>query len=339
VADQAAPPAGDEEPDIFADPTGRRWRYTEIISAVRGLRPLVADSGTFAAAAADFEEWVRLDGIVESRLQDFQQVWRLPDPMPATVHDVATMHRAMDATVRIEAGRARALHIMTFGQSNGFFADLPDNALIPEAEERGLSLLRSWLTPDQLAQYDRENAFEVTGSATGKRYRIEHGRQQNVIELDAEGRDVRGLCFTPIGNLVPGDCMLAQKIALEADEPAALKVARPFPPWGSARALGALGGFMAISREQIEDLYPDPVSLRRRALREYIDSAPDNLFMRGDVAYNGVIIREEPWTAPMRPGYVAPLARSEGATQLLDRQRQRNEARLRMLERFRGDAG
>ena len=42
----------------------------------------------------------------------------------------------------------------------------------------------------------------------------------------------KGWCFVPEGNLVPGDVMLAQKIALETDERGALAVARQFlvPP-------------------------------------------------------------------------------------------------------------
>jgi hypothetical protein len=37
-------------------------------------------------------------------------------------------------------------------------------------------------------------------------------------------------CFIPKGDLVPGDVMLAQKIALETNELAALAVANRFTP-------------------------------------------------------------------------------------------------------------
>jgi hypothetical protein len=37
-----------------------------------------------------------------------------------------------------------------------------------------------------------------------------------------------GWCFVPRGQLVPGDVMLAQKIALETNETAALAVANRF---------------------------------------------------------------------------------------------------------------
>jgi len=70
--------------------------------------------------------------------------------------------------------------------------------------------------------------FEVTGFHTGKRYRINHGIGVNVYELDDVGRPRAGWCFVPSDNLVAGDVMLAQKIALETDERGALAVAKNF---------------------------------------------------------------------------------------------------------------
>ena len=93
---------------------------------------------------------------------------------------------------------------------------------------RGRKLLREWLSPEQLAQYDEHGYFEVTGCRTGKRYRISHGVGLNVYELDGAGQPRAGWCFVPKDNLVAGDVMLAQKIALETDERGALAVARNF---------------------------------------------------------------------------------------------------------------
>jgi hypothetical protein len=94
------------------------------------------------------------------------------------------------------------------------------NADTPEI--RGLRLLRSWLSPEQLAQYDACGYFEVTGGETGKRYRIKFGICANIIELTEDGRPKAGWCVVPDGCLVPGDVMLAQKIALETCEGAAI---------------------------------------------------------------------------------------------------------------------
>ena len=99
-----------------------------------------------------------------------------------------------------------------------------------EAEVRGLRLLREWLSPEQLAQYDAHNYFDVRGCHSGKRYRIRHGTATNIYELDHAGRPQVGWCFVPRDCRVAGDVILAQKIALETDERGALVVAKQFPP-------------------------------------------------------------------------------------------------------------
>jgi hypothetical protein len=96
------------------------------------------------------------------------------------------------------------------------------------SELRGRKLLREWLSPEQLAQYDAHNYFDVTGCHTGRRYRINDGRGMNVYQLDDRGRPLVGWCFVPRDDLVAGDVMLAQKIALETDERGALSVAKNF---------------------------------------------------------------------------------------------------------------
>jgi hypothetical protein len=90
--------------------------------------------------------------------------------------------------------------------------------------------LRHWLSTEQRAQFDAMNFFDVVGCGTGKRYRIHYGRLANVQEIGEAGDSKMGSCFVPKGYLVAGDVMLAQKIALETDELAALAVARRFPP-------------------------------------------------------------------------------------------------------------
>ena len=96
-------------------------------------------------------------------------------------------------------------------------------------EERGIKLLREWLSTRQREQYDAFRHFDIIGIDSKKRYRIHHGSAQNVCELDEDGRPLVGWCFMPSGHLVAGDVMLAQKIAIETDERAALLVAQRFP--------------------------------------------------------------------------------------------------------------
>jgi hypothetical protein len=97
-------------------------------------------------------------------------------------------------------------------------------------EARGLRLLRSWLTPEQCAQFDAKRYFEVIGCDSGRRYRIRYGTMSNVLEIDDAGCPKVGWCFVPVGSLVAGDIMLAQKIALETNELGALAVANRFRP-------------------------------------------------------------------------------------------------------------
>ena len=103
-----------------------------------------------------------------------------------------------------------------------------------DSEARGLRLLRGWLSPVQLAQYDTHRYFDVIGCHSGKRYRIRHGTATNIHELDDAGDPTAGWCFVPRDYLVAGDVMLAQKIALETNERGALAVARNFAPRWSA---------------------------------------------------------------------------------------------------------
>jgi hypothetical protein len=98
-----------------------------------------------------------------------------------------------------------------------------------EARERGVRLLKENLTPAQRDQYEKSGYFDVTGGETGTLYRIRHGSQMNVEQLDARGRRVCVLCFVPEGDLVLGDIMLAQKIALELLESDAIAVANKMP--------------------------------------------------------------------------------------------------------------
>jgi hypothetical protein len=100
-----------------------------------------------------------------------------------------------------------------------------------EAEARGLKLLKEWLSPAQLNAYLVYRHFEVVGCESGTIYRIHHGFQGNVDQLDEGGEQaVCRWCFGPEDLAVAGDTMLAQKIALETHERAALRMANRLPP-------------------------------------------------------------------------------------------------------------
>ncbi|WGD49199.1 hypothetical protein QA641_26595 [Bradyrhizobium sp. CB1650] len=128
----------------------------------------------------------------------------------------------MIAVFRLGAPARARLHALRELYRRFFGENTPD--------ARGRRLLSEWLTPAQLAQFEQHRYFDVVGSHSGKRYRIHYGTAANVHEINDAGIATMGWCFVPSGFLVPGDVMLAQKIALETDERAALALANRFPP-------------------------------------------------------------------------------------------------------------
>jgi hypothetical protein len=95
------------------------------------------------------------------------------------------------------------------------------------AESRGMALFLDNLTEEQRRQYRTSGYFECVGSITGNCYRIYHGKSRNVVKLDLDNAR-SGRCFAPQGDLVEGDCMLGQKIAIENYEEDVIKTALPF---------------------------------------------------------------------------------------------------------------
>jgi hypothetical protein len=55
-------------------------------------------------------------------------------------------------------------------------------------EMRGITLLKEWLSPEQLAQYESHRYFDVIGRQSGTRYRIRHGTELNITQIDLRGK-------------------------------------------------------------------------------------------------------------------------------------------------------
>ena len=94
------------------------------------------------------------------------------------------------------------------------------------AQERAKVLLEECLSPAQKRAYRRWGTIPVV-AASGKRYRIEKGSMGNVVEIKDRKVVARFCCHpTMQGGVVPyHDAMLAQKLMLEVDEEAFLKLA------------------------------------------------------------------------------------------------------------------
>jgi hypothetical protein len=99
------------------------------------------------------------------------------------------------------------------------------------ARERAMDLLVQHLTPAQRAEFERTCAFKVRAKS-GQLYRITYATTANIEVLEQPGMVVRRLCAGPLGVPIP-DVMLAQKLMLEGDEPAFLRIAaRLGDNWG-----------------------------------------------------------------------------------------------------------
>ena len=114
---------------------------------------------------------------------------------------------------------------------------------ICRARLKSLALLKSWLSPEQLCQYNKAGWFEVIGGSTGTCYRIHQPSPYNVARLDDKHEATDRLCVEARGDggfpLAPGDIMLAQKIALEKNELPTLRVAN----WFTGKRPNLLAGY------------------------------------------------------------------------------------------------
>lgn len=110
------------------------------------------------------------------------------------------------------------------------YDDMPLVAHTPDAYARSLNLLEEHLSPEQLLTFKAHNFFDVVGSATATRYRIDRRFNNfNIFVIDDRGQVCLRLCFEPTKRLPIGDVLLTQKIYLENDELEALRVANKHP--------------------------------------------------------------------------------------------------------------
>lgn len=81
-------------------------------------------------------------------------------------------------------------------------------------EARAEALLKQYLTPEQVASYEREKWFFVR-SQTGKQFRVKQG--ESVAEYD-DNKMVAKHCIHHDYGIPPPDTMLHQKLMLEYEE-------------------------------------------------------------------------------------------------------------------------
>lgn len=87
-----------------------------------------------------------------------------------------------------------------------------------EADKRAANLLRSLLSPEQIADLEKHRRFYLT-TESGQRYEIDcKKRMHNVFEVDANGKRLVEHCIYQKGELPLADNAAAQLLLLKADE-------------------------------------------------------------------------------------------------------------------------
>lgn len=100
-------------------------------------------------------------------------------------------------------------------------------AHVATAQSRALDLLIKHLTPEQRETFQKNKWFIVEGGRTGRRYRI-RDKGNMVANIDVlEGNSIaHRLCGHCAAHEIPlADNLLAQKLMIEADEEAFLRIA------------------------------------------------------------------------------------------------------------------
>ncbi len=98
-----------------------------------------------------------------------------------------------------------------------------------KARARARKLLKRHLTPKQWLDYDTHGEFFVK-TPKGHLYQIGSARDHNIVRLNKRRKAMRVLCASIYGYGVPvEDIMLAQKLMLETQEDAFLKIAHHWP--------------------------------------------------------------------------------------------------------------
>jgi hypothetical protein len=92
----------------------------------------------------------------------------------------------------------------------------------PKADRK---LLVTFLEDDQRASFEKEKYFIIHSRDGQRRYKVSHGRSGNVKLIDPKGKELASFCIHPGIACPDEDTMLAQKLMLETDEKAFLRIA------------------------------------------------------------------------------------------------------------------
>lgn len=164
---------------------------------------LVASTNTYRISNNVWQQWVT------------QTVINAPD----------TWYYPTAAQAQFTVGFAANYEAQGFAETDAEYKKRYKRAIAREKriQQKALRLLEENLSAQQWEEYNKDKRFHVV-SQSGKLYQIRHGRSRN-IRLIENGKIVGIYCIHPQDMVPDEDTLLAQKLMLEANEEAFLKIA------------------------------------------------------------------------------------------------------------------
>ena len=192
----------------YAVPVDTTWHYwasetTTATTASDSVWGYWVDQGTASSTTATWTQWTSntASGSYVVRATD---AWQ---PVPLTAEQLAALEVKRLEQQKLEAER---------------------QAKIQAAKQKAEALLLEHLTDEQERAWREERAIFVT-SQSGKRFKIKDGRAHNIFELGPDNVPIREYCVHVQPDIPNADNVLAQKLALEHNEDALLRLANSWP--------------------------------------------------------------------------------------------------------------
>lgn len=165
--------------------------------------------------------WSRRHKRNEHLIQAVAYIEQLTDQQSAWKQWSTILHTSKESRAQQEARQLEARRIEAARQERLRVEQL----MYSERQGRAEKLLKAVLNPAQREQYERDQYFHVRGQS-GRNYRIRAGNQHgNVFLLDEKNQEMISYCIQPVGGLPNADAHVAQKLMLETDEAAFLRIA------------------------------------------------------------------------------------------------------------------
>lgn len=172
-------------------------------------------TGTTTATSGTYTKVVSTSGTCWASWVDYQKKTWPHYPVQLSPEEKKERYRKEQERLQVQAEQARLADI----------ARREAEAVAKEAQERARKLFLEVLDTEQRQTFEKAQKFYLIGS-DGERYEVDCTKHhQNVYQVDKEGKRKVGYCAYATGGVPLSDNHIVQKLLLETDAKAFLKVA------------------------------------------------------------------------------------------------------------------